>query len=185
MRDHKDRGGQETGNLRKQFKNSEKFSFIFQIRKQQETRKTRKTSFPRHIFCVFSQERTKKKEKKEDRSWSSRSSSKERKRKEIFLKRKRFCSFLRVRARALWRSQPAAKPAPRSSARGRGLSSQQPAAARFSCKIRWNFAEIWWKIVKFRSACSRLYRRIFGFSLRFRWEFDFMLQFLIEKHQNL
>ena len=61
---------------------------------------------------------------------------KERKRKEIFLKRKRFCSFLRVRARALWRSQPAAKPAPRSSARGRGLSSQQPAAARFSCKIR-------------------------------------------------
>ena len=109
---------------------------FFKKRKQQETRKTRKTSFPRHIFCVFSEERTKKKEKKEDRSWSSRSSSKERKRKEIFLKRKRFCSFLRVRARALWRSQPAAKPAPRSSARGRGLSSQQPAAARFSCKIR-------------------------------------------------
>ena len=45
MRDHKDRGGQETGNLRKQFKNSENFAFIFQIRKQQETRKTRKTSF--------------------------------------------------------------------------------------------------------------------------------------------
>ena len=39
MRDHKDRGGQETGNLRKQFENSEIFSFIFQIRKQQETRK--------------------------------------------------------------------------------------------------------------------------------------------------
>ena len=136
MRDHRNRGGPEAGNLQQQFKNSENFAFIFQIRKQQETRKTRKTSFPRHIFCVFSEERTKKKEKKEDRSWSSRSSSKERKRKEIFLKRKRFCSFLRVRARALWRSQPAAKPAPRSSARGRGLSSQQPAAARFSCKIR-------------------------------------------------
>jgi hypothetical protein len=45
MRDHKDRGGQETGNLRKQFKNSENFSFIFQIRKQQETRKTRKFRF--------------------------------------------------------------------------------------------------------------------------------------------
>ena len=38
MRDHKNRGGQETGNLRKQFKNSENFAFIFQIRKQQETR---------------------------------------------------------------------------------------------------------------------------------------------------
>ena len=86
----------------------------------------------RYVF----QKKEKKKEKKENRSWSSRSSSKERKRKEIFLKRKRFCSFLRIRARALWRSQPAAKPAPRSSARGRGLSSQQPAAARFSCKIR-------------------------------------------------
>ena len=42
MRDHKDRGGLETGNLRKQFKNYEKFAVIFQIRKQQETRKTRK-----------------------------------------------------------------------------------------------------------------------------------------------
>ena len=41
-RDHKDRGGLETGNLRKQFKNYEKFAVIFQIRKQQETRKTRK-----------------------------------------------------------------------------------------------------------------------------------------------
>ena len=29
------------------------------------------------------------------------------------------------------------------------------------------------------------YRRFFGYSLRFRWEFDFMLQFPIEKHQNL
>ena len=29
------------------------------------------------------------------------------------------------------------------------------------------------------------YRRFFGFSLRFRWEFDFMLQFPIEEHQNL
>ena len=29
MRDHKDRGGQETGNLRKQFENTEIFSFIF------------------------------------------------------------------------------------------------------------------------------------------------------------
>ena len=42
LRDHKDRGGLETGNLRKQFKNSEKFAVIFQKRKQQETRKTRK-----------------------------------------------------------------------------------------------------------------------------------------------
>ena len=42
LRDHKDRGGLETGNLRKQFKNYEKFAVIFQIRKQQETRKTRK-----------------------------------------------------------------------------------------------------------------------------------------------
>ena len=56
MRDHRNRGGQEAGNLRKQFKNSENFAFIFQIRKQQETRKTRKTSFTRHIFCVFSEE---------------------------------------------------------------------------------------------------------------------------------
>ena len=45
MRDHRNRGGPEAGNLRKQFKNSENFAFIFQIRKQQETRKTRKTSF--------------------------------------------------------------------------------------------------------------------------------------------
>ena len=37
MRDHKDRGGQETGNLRKQFKNSEKFAFIFQIRNFMKT----------------------------------------------------------------------------------------------------------------------------------------------------
>ena len=42
MRDHRNRGGQEAGNLRKQFKNYEKFAVIFQIRKQQETRKTRK-----------------------------------------------------------------------------------------------------------------------------------------------
>ena len=53
MRDHKDRGGPEAGNLQQQFKNSENFAFIFQIRKQQETRKTRKTSFTRHIFCVL------------------------------------------------------------------------------------------------------------------------------------
>ncbi len=39
MRDHKDRGGPEAGNLQPQFKNSENFAFIFQIRKQQETRK--------------------------------------------------------------------------------------------------------------------------------------------------
>ena len=39
MRDHKDRGGPEAGNLQQQFKNSENFAFIFQIRKQQETRK--------------------------------------------------------------------------------------------------------------------------------------------------
>ena len=38
MRDHKDRGGPEAGNLEPQFKNSENFVFIFQIRKQQETR---------------------------------------------------------------------------------------------------------------------------------------------------
>ena len=38
MRDHRNRGGPEAGNLRKQFKNSENFAFIFQIRKQQETR---------------------------------------------------------------------------------------------------------------------------------------------------
>ena len=38
-RDHKDRGGPEAGNLQPQFKNSENFVFIFQIRKQQETRK--------------------------------------------------------------------------------------------------------------------------------------------------
>ena len=50
MRDHKDRGGLETGNLRKQFKNYENFAVIFQKRKQQETRKT---SFTRHIFCVL------------------------------------------------------------------------------------------------------------------------------------
>ena len=39
MRDHRNRGGQEAGNLRKQFKIFENFAFIFQIRKQQETRK--------------------------------------------------------------------------------------------------------------------------------------------------
>ena len=39
LRDHKDRGGPEAGNLQPQFKNSENFVFIFQIRKQQETRK--------------------------------------------------------------------------------------------------------------------------------------------------
>ena len=44
MRDHKDRGGPEAGNLQQQFKNSEIFAFIFQIRKQEETRETRKTS---------------------------------------------------------------------------------------------------------------------------------------------
>ena len=39
MRDHRNRGGPEAGNLRKQFKIFENFAFIFQIRKQQETRK--------------------------------------------------------------------------------------------------------------------------------------------------
>lgn len=39
MRDHEDRGGPEAENLQQQFKNSENFVFIFQIRKQQETRK--------------------------------------------------------------------------------------------------------------------------------------------------
>ena len=38
MRDHKDRGGPEAGYLEPQFKNSENFVFIFQIRKQQETK---------------------------------------------------------------------------------------------------------------------------------------------------
>ena len=51
MRDHKDRGGQETGNLRKQFENSENFSFIFEIRKQQETRNC---NFEMHFFDKIS-----------------------------------------------------------------------------------------------------------------------------------
>ena len=37
MRDHKDRGGPEAGNLQQQFKNSEKFAFIFQIRNFMKT----------------------------------------------------------------------------------------------------------------------------------------------------
>ena len=53
MRDHRNRGGPEAGNLRKQFKNYEKFAVIFQKRKQQETRKTRKTSFKRHTEHDF------------------------------------------------------------------------------------------------------------------------------------
>ena len=36
MRDHKDRGGPEAGNLQQQFKNSENFAFIFQIRKTEK-----------------------------------------------------------------------------------------------------------------------------------------------------
>ena len=36
MRDHKDRGGPEAGNLQPQFKNSENFAFIFQIRKPEK-----------------------------------------------------------------------------------------------------------------------------------------------------
>ena len=51
MRDHKDRSGQETGNLRKQFENSENFSFIFEIRKQQETRNC---NFEMHFFDKIS-----------------------------------------------------------------------------------------------------------------------------------
>ena len=39
MRDHRNRGGPEAGNLQPQFKNSENFAFIFQIRKHQETKK--------------------------------------------------------------------------------------------------------------------------------------------------
>ncbi len=39
MRDHRNRGGPEAGNLQQQFKYSENFAFIFQIRKKQETRK--------------------------------------------------------------------------------------------------------------------------------------------------
>ena len=52
MRDHKDRGGLETGNLRKQFKNYEKFAVIFQIRKQQETmqHEALKRCFPRTVL---------------------------------------------------------------------------------------------------------------------------------------
>ena len=50
MRDHKDRGGLETGNLRKQFKNYENVAFIFQIRKHTKNRKARKTSFTRQII---------------------------------------------------------------------------------------------------------------------------------------
>ena len=49
MRDHKDRGGPEAGNLQPQFKNSENFAFIFQIKKQQETRIKKK------IFLQFGQ----------------------------------------------------------------------------------------------------------------------------------
>ena len=56
MRDHKDRGGPEAGNLQQQFKISENFAFIFQIIKPQEATKTRKTSFTRNILCVFSEE---------------------------------------------------------------------------------------------------------------------------------
>ena len=36
MRDHRNRGGPEAGNLEPQFKNSENFVFIFQIRKQEK-----------------------------------------------------------------------------------------------------------------------------------------------------
>ena len=75
-RDHKDRGGLETGNLRKQFKNYEKFAVIFQIRKQQETmqHEALKRCFPRTVLgrieaeipnkCVFFQKKFKKKSKK-------------------------------------------------------------------------------------------------------------------------
>ena len=50
MRDHKDRGGLETGNLQQQFKNYENVAFIFQIRKHTKNRKARKTSFTRQII---------------------------------------------------------------------------------------------------------------------------------------
>ena len=75
MRDHKDRGGLETGNLRKQFKNYEKFAVIFQIRKQQETmqHEALKRCFPRTVLgrieaeipnkCVFFQKNSKKSKK--------------------------------------------------------------------------------------------------------------------------
>ena len=54
MRDHANRGGPEAGNLQQQFKNSEKFAFIFQIRKQQETRKKKKNTFYKTYFLCFS-----------------------------------------------------------------------------------------------------------------------------------
>ena len=53
MRDHKDRGGPEAGNLQPQFKNSENFAFIFQIRKQQETRKKNFFSFNLVKFMIL------------------------------------------------------------------------------------------------------------------------------------
>ena len=53
MRDHKDRGGLETGNLRKQFKNYEKIAVIFQKKKTTRNKKNEKISFTRHIFCVL------------------------------------------------------------------------------------------------------------------------------------
>ena len=54
MRDHKDRSGQETGNLRKQFENSENFSFIFELRKQQETINCIVLNLERHFFDKIS-----------------------------------------------------------------------------------------------------------------------------------
>ena len=65
MRDHENRGGPEAGNLQQQFKNSEKFAFIFQKRKQQETmqHEALKRCFPRTVLGVFFQKIQKKSKK--------------------------------------------------------------------------------------------------------------------------
>ena len=53
MRDHKDRGGPEAGNLQQQFKNSENFAFIFQIRKQCFSREKVKKFEVKNVFSIF------------------------------------------------------------------------------------------------------------------------------------
>ena len=53
MRDHKDRGGLETGNLRKQFKNSEKFVFIFSNKKTTRNKKQLNFSFNFVKFMIL------------------------------------------------------------------------------------------------------------------------------------
>ena len=53
MRDHENRGGPEAGNLQQQFKNSEKFAFIFQIRKQCFSREKVKKLEVKKVFSIF------------------------------------------------------------------------------------------------------------------------------------